>query len=106
MSATHARLQQNLFARTHPVNQLAPLAHDACHVVTKNVRKPYFDAGQALTYPNVQMIERARAHLDQNLVRAYARLRALLVAEHFGPSVLVEDDGFHVFDFRSGLRHR
>ena len=56
--------------------------------------------GQAPARPHVQMVQRARAHLDQHLVGAHTRFRALLVPEDFRPAVLVEDDCFHVFDFR------
>ena len=50
---------------------------------------------QPAPLPEIEMVERARAHADEHLARREHRIRRVLVAEDVGPAVLMEADGFH-----------
>ena len=53
------------------------------------------DALEAAALPEIEMVERARAHPYQHLARRERRFRRLLVAKDFWTAVLMEPDCLH-----------
>ena len=51
--------------------------------------------GPAAPDPEVEMVERGGAKLDEHLVRARLGIGRVLVAENLGPAVLVDPDCLH-----------
>ena len=52
--------------------------------------------GKAFADPDVEVVERRSAELDQHLVGARLGIRRVLVAKHLRPAVGVDSYGFHV----------
>ncbi len=78
-----------------PVAWCEPVSgdHDSGAVGTEDARLRY--GREALANPDVQVVERRRAQLDQDLSGAWHRIGGVFVAEHFGAPVLVNAHGFH-----------
>src|SRR5256885_859055 len=51
--------------------------------------------GESLADPDVEVVERGGAQLDQDMSRAWHRIRRVLVAEHLGPAVFMDANRFH-----------
>ena len=62
-------------------------------VAAENVRQVH--AGQALAHPEVEMVQGAGAHADQNLVFARLGIGNVFVGENFGSTELMNANGFH-----------
>ena len=69
MTTSDAGLDHYFLACFRPRDEVADFAHNAGHVAPKNVRQRNFDSRQTVTHPHIEMIQRARAHLDQNFIR-------------------------------------
>jgi hypothetical protein len=95
MAAGNAGLNQHLFAGLYPIDKITDSANDSGNVVAKNVRQRNLDAGEALACPDVEVIDAAGAHLDEDLVGFVRRVGKLCVFENVGTAVAVEDDCFH-----------
>ena len=67
--------------------------HDSGAVGTEDSRLRH--GRQALADPQVEVVERRRAQLDQDLSGAWHRIGGVLVAKHVRPAVLVNAHGFH-----------
>ena len=50
---------------------------------------------ETLADPDVEVVERGGAQLDQDLSWAWHRIGHVFVAEHVGPAVVVNAHGFH-----------
>jgi hypothetical protein len=53
------------------------------------------DRRQAAPYPDVEMVQRCGAKVDQDVIRPRFRIRSVLVAQNLRPAVLVDADGLH-----------
>jgi hypothetical protein len=95
MPTRNARLDHDFIARLDPRYELADFPHDAGHIATEYVREGNLDPRQTVANKNVEMIQRARLHLDEDFVRTNLRLGHVRVLEHFWSTVLSEDRGFH-----------
>jgi hypothetical protein len=51
--------------------------------------------GQPPAHPDVQMVQRRGAQVDEDVVGPRLRIGRILVAQHLGPAVLVDPDRFH-----------
>ena len=63
-------------------------------VAAEDVRQ--FHAGQSLAHPDIEMVERAGPHPDQDLIFARLRIGDVFVLQNFGATELMEADGFHI----------
>jgi hypothetical protein len=54
------------------------------------------DPRQAATLPEVEMIQRARAHAHECFAGTRHRIRRVLVAQDLRAAVLMESDGVHL----------
>ena len=55
----------------------------------------FVDRGQPSPQPDVEVVERGGAQLDEHLAGPGLRVGNLLVAEHLGPALLVDPDRLH-----------
>ena len=96
----HRREQHPLtgFEAGHVLAEFDYLARD---VAAQNVRQ--FDAGQALTYPEVEVVHCASLDADQNLILARLRIRNIFVAQNLGTTEFMEANGFHEQPSRTKL---
>jgi hypothetical protein len=53
------------------------------------------DGRKAFPDPDVEVVERCRAQLDECLALGRNRIGSVLVAQHFRPAVLVDPDRLH-----------
>ena len=95
MAARNAGLHHHLIAGLCPGDQFAGIAHHARDIVAQNVRQRDLDSRQTTAHPHVEVVERARAHFDQNFVGFDFRVGDFGVLQHLRATVLREDDGFH-----------
>src|SRR5258706_6320664 len=96
MTARDSRLDHYFVARFYPGDQLADLTHHAGDIVAENMRQRDFNSRQAAAHPDVEMIQRAGAHLDQDFVGFELRIGNLGKLENLGSAVFFENDCFHV----------
>ena len=61
-----------------------------------NVRQRNRHAVETAPLPQIEVIERARAHADDRVPRQFGRVGRVFVDEHFRPAVLMKPDGLHL----------
>ncbi len=96
-AAGHAGSQNHFLADANSGNFGADFGDFSGHVAARNVREGNGNVGQAAAHPEVEMIQRASAHAHEHFRRAGLRVRHVGELQNFGPAVLVEEDGFHVW---------
>src|SRR5512132_2191702 len=67
--------------------------HDTCAVGAEDARLRH--GRQTSADPDVEVVERGGAQLDQDLSFAWHRIGGVLVAKHLRPAVLVNAYGLH-----------
>ncbi len=73
-----------------------PLVRPGQHPGSVGAENPRLRNGrEALANPDVEVVERRRAQLDENLAVARLRVGNLLVAQHVGTAVLMDPDRLH-----------
>ena len=92
-AAAHAGLQHHA-ASAHHVGRLRG-DHFARDVTARDVRHRELHVGKTAALPDVEMIQRARAHADEHVARFELGLGSIFEAQHVGTAVLVETNGFH-----------
>jgi hypothetical protein len=60
-----------------------------------NVRQRNADAWNALSLPQVEVVQRASADANERAAGSQRRIRRVLVPEDVGSAMLMEPDGFH-----------
>ena len=90
-------MKHHLFAGFYPVNELADLADDAGNIVAENMRQWNFNARETLSYPDVEMIERARADVEKDFGCVDGGSWYVCIFEDLGAAMVIEDNGFHGF---------
>jgi len=101
MSTGNAGMKHHFVAAFDPRNQGAYFADDAGNVIAQYVRQRDIDSRKASARPDVQMIQSARAHLDEHFVGFDHRVRRFSVLKHLWPAMLVKDYCFHIHSSRS-----
>ncbi len=82
-------------ARFEPRDTVADLVDNTRGVTARNVRHLEVDAGEPAPRPDVEVVERRRLHVDEDLVGVDLRLREVAVFEDASVTVTVELDGLH-----------
>ena len=96
LAAAQAGREQHALAGLHAPAELALFDHFAGDVAAQDVRHGESHAGDALAQPEVEVVQRAGAHADQDLVGADLGVRGVFVDQHLGPAVLVDPCSLHV----------
>ena len=99
LPAAHARREQHAPARFHALAQFAHLDHFAGDVASQNVRHGKLHAGNAGPHEQVQMIQRAGAHAQQDLIGFDLRVGNIFVDQHFRRAVLMDAGSFHASQY-------
>ena len=88
----HGREQHAL-----PVLEIGDILADfddfAGNVAAEDMRQVY--AGQALAHEEVKVVQSAGPHADEDLVFARLGIGNVFVGENFGPTELMNANGFH-----------
>ena len=95
MVAKRHRSQQHALADAQIGNVFADFRDLACHIAARNVRKRNRHVGQATANPEIEMIQRARFHTYEDVIRAEHRLRRVGTFQDLGSAVLMENNRFH-----------
>ena len=93
--ARGARRDHHALPGRDPLHRRSQREHLARDVVAEDVGQGDGPARFPLARPEVEVVQRARAHAHQGLARPRDRIGDLLVAEDLGPTVLVDEDGLH-----------
>jgi hypothetical protein len=88
----HGRDEDTL-TRLEVGNVLADFDDFAGHVAAEGVRE--VNAGQASTYPDVEVVQGARAHAYEDLIFTRLGIGDVFVGEDFGSTELMNANGFH-----------
>lgn len=96
-AATDARREGDAVAGFEPGHVLTDFHDFARPVAAGDVRHIEVDAGESAARPHVQVVQRARLDVDENLVPVGFRVREFVVLDNLRPAVLGELDGFHAW---------
>ena len=88
-------MQHDFIIGFDPSDQLANFADHAGDIVPENMGQRNLDSRQTIAHPNVEMIQRAGAHFDQNFVCFDLGIGDFSDLQNLRPAVLFENDGFH-----------
>ena len=88
--------QDHFLADVNVVNIVANLDDFTGYVAAGNMRKRDRIVGKAMTDPEVEMVESARAHADEYFVWVNVRLVDFGVVQDAGVTMFVKDNGFHL----------
>ena len=92
IAEAHGR-DENALADFEIGNIFADFNNFSGRIGAENMRQ--VDAGEALPHPNIEMVERACADADEDLIFARLGVGDGLVLEDFRATELVNADGFH-----------
>ena len=98
MAAGNSRREQDALSDFDVRDVCADFCYFAGNVAAQNARQRNLDPGHSRTHEQIQVIQRARAHANQDIVhigRANLRLRNFGVAQHFRPAVFGKDYSLH-----------
>jgi hypothetical protein len=95
MTARDAGLKHHFIADTHPGHECANFADNAGDIIPQNVRQRNLDSWQSISHPHIEVIQSARVHFHEHLIRFDYRIGDFGEFEDLGPAVLFEDDCFH-----------
>ncbi len=93
MSAEMHGRKQHALPGLESADVLAHLDDLARDVAAENVRQLH--SRQPLAHPDIEMIQRTRAHAHQHLILARLRIGHIFVSQNFRPAELMNADGFH-----------
>src|SRR5690606_8949786 len=65
------------------------------NIGARDVREGNRDAVESAALPEIEMVQRARAHANDGMPRARFRIRSVLIRQNVRSTVLVEANGFH-----------
>ena len=99
LAAAHARRKQHAPARFHALAQLTHRHHFAGDIGAQHVRHGELQPRNSGAHEKIQVIERAGAHAQQNLVGFDRRLGSVFVYQRVRPAVLVNASDFHRYDY-------
>jgi hypothetical protein len=94
-ATSDAGCENDLLADVNGGDFRADLGDFAGHVATGNVRKRDGYTGKAAANPEVEMIEGASAHANQDFIVAESRFGDVGVMKDRRITVFIDDDGFH-----------
>src|SRR5262249_50311173 len=95
-AARQPRLDDDPVARADPAHGAPGLLHDAGDVAAGRERQREPLSRDAPARPQVEVVQGARLHLEEDLVFGRLRIGRLLDPELLGPSVLANDDRSHL----------
>ena len=94
-AAGDGRIDDDPLAWGKPTDIFTHRANSAGRVTARNHRKSEVNSREASAYPEIDVIDGCGADFQEYLIRGGAWIRRVLVSKCRGPSVLVNDDGFH-----------
>ena len=71
------------------------LTNNSGGIRSRNLRKRYFDAGNAAAQKNIDVVDRCGVDLNNHFAAASRRFRHIFVTKHVGRPVFVKNDCFH-----------
>ena len=95
VTAGNSRLDHDFVADAYPSHECAHFTNSTCDIVSEDVREGNLDSAQAASYPDIEMIQSAGFDCDQNLIWFDGGRGYLTKLKHFGPTMLLDDYGFH-----------
>src|SRR6266568_1750649 len=93
--ATDSRGEDHFLSHLDAADQFADLRHFPGDVASRDVRKRAGPAGNSLANPQVEMVDRHRAHPHQDIGGRDFRLGDFRILQDFRTAVLRKNDGLH-----------
>jgi hypothetical protein len=104
LATGHSRSENYFLTNADAGDFWADLCDLAGDVAAGNMRKGYRYIRQALADPQVKVVQRAGMNAHEHFVVANRRFWDGGVLQNLGPTVLLEDDGFHSRNGTSSTR--
>jgi hypothetical protein len=95
-AAGDAGSEENFLAGLHGRDVRAGPGDDTGDVAAGNVRERDRDTRDALAYPEIEMVEGAGVHADEDFAGAEFGFGGVGAAEDVWATVVIEENGFHV----------